>query len=66
MDQEKLQLNKSKRPLLRELGIRPNLMNKKAKGSLECHFNGFRYTAQKGEIIDVVFTNIKNAFIQPP
>lgn len=48
VDQEKLQLNKGKKPLLRELGIKPHLINKRAKGILECHLNGFRYTAQKG------------------
>ena len=67
VDQEKLQVNKSKKPMLKDLGIRPHLVNKKSKGHLECHLNGFRYTShQKSEVIDVVFSNIKNAFIQPP
>jgi nucleosome binding factor SPN SPT16 subunit len=48
------------------LGIKPHLINKRAKGILECHLNGFRYTAQKGEVVDVIFSNIKSAFIQPP
>ena len=66
IDQAKLIINKNKRPLLKELQVRPYHI-KKVKGSLECHTNGFRYTPalNKGESIDIIFSNIKNAFFQP-
>ena len=64
VDQVKLIINKNKKPLLRDLQARPYHI-KKIKGILECHINGFRYTASKGEVIDVIFSNIKNAFFQP-
>ena len=64
VEQEHLKLNKGKRPIIRELFARPNLGVKKVKGILECHLNGFRYTAGK-EQIDVTFSNIKYAFFQP-
>lgn len=51
--------------MLRDLYPRPGVGQKKTKGNLECHLNGFRYTTAKGEIIDVAFSNIKYAFFQP-
>ena len=46
-------------------GKRPIFGQKKTKGTLECHLNGFRYTTSKGESIDIAFSNIKFAFFQP-
>lgn len=64
-EQEKITLNKGKRPVLRGLYARPSIGQKKIKGLLECHLNGFRYTTEKSEIIDVSFSNVKFAFFQP-
>lgn len=65
MEQETLKLNKGKRPILRDLFARPGVGQKKVKGILECHLNGFKYSTSKGEHIDVAFSNIKYAFFQP-
>lgn len=65
VEQETLRLNKGKRPTLRDLFARPGIGQKRVKGNLECHLNGFRYATIKGEIIDVAFSNIKYAFFQP-
>lgn len=34
-------------------------------GSLEAHANGFRYTSVRGDKVDILYNNIKNAFFQP-
>ena len=48
IEQERINLNKGKRPILRDLYARPGIGQKKTKGNLECHLNGFRYTTVKG------------------
>eukprot|EP00743_Colponemidia_sp_Colp-15_P004304 GILK01004643.1.p1 GENE.GILK01004643.1~~GILK01004643.1.p1 ORF type:complete len:1051 (-),score=281.73 GILK01004643.1:164-3265(-) len=63
--QESLVLAKGKRPMLQDLSVRPNLSGKKTTGTLEAHQNGFRFTSNKGEKIDVIYRNIKHAFYQP-
>lgn len=35
------------------------------KGTLEAHSNGFRYTSVRGDKVDILYNNIKNAFFQP-
>ena len=47
VEQERINLNKGKRPILRDLYARPGLGQKKTKGTLECHLNGFRYATLK-------------------
>ena len=47
IDQEPLQLNKGKRPIMRNMFVRPHASQKKLKGVLECHLNGFRYVSNK-------------------
>lgn len=54
-----------RKPCLMDLKIRPNLSNRKTTGTLEAHKNGFRYSERRGEVIDVLFSNIKNCFYQP-
>ena len=51
--------------MLRDLYARPGVGQKKTKGNLQCHLNGFRYNSIKGDVIDVAFSNIKYAFFQP-
>lgn len=63
-NQEKLSLRKDKRIVLNDLIIRPYLTNKKTTGVLEAHNNGFRFSPIKGEKCDIIYSNIKNAFLQ--
>ena len=35
------------------------------QGTLEAHTNGLRYTTLKGDKVDLVYNNIKQAFFQP-
>lgn len=65
VEQQRININKGKRPILRDLYARPGIGQKKTKGNLECHLNGFRYYTVKNDIIDVAFSNIKYAFFQP-
>ncbi|CAL9232263.1 unnamed protein product [Arabidopsis halleri] len=65
--QEKLKIasNKSKPLRLSNLWIRPPFSGrKKIPGTLEAHANGFRYSTTN-ERVDVLFANIKHAFVQP-
>ncbi|XP_065003981.1 FACT complex subunit SPT16-like [Musa acuminata AAA Group] len=68
--QEKLQLsgNRMKPIKLPDLWIRPSFggRGRKLTGTLEAHVNGFRYsTSRPDERVDVMFANIKHAFLQP-
>lgn len=64
-EKEKLDINKGKRPVLKDVKIRPNLTQKKTQGYLECHNNGLRYVCTNGENVEVIFKNIKHAIFQP-
>ncbi|CAI2302535.1 unnamed protein product [Caenorhabditis sp. 36 PRJEB53466] len=64
--QDKLILSQNKlNPKLKDLLIRPNIIQKRITGSLEAHTNGFRYNSLRGDRIDVLYNNIKHAFFQP-
>ncbi|KAK0427999.1 hypothetical protein QR680_010535 [Steinernema hermaphroditum] len=64
--QDKLILSTAKgNPKLKDLSVRPNIIQKKIAGSVEAHVNGFRYTSLRGDKIDVLYNNIKHAFFQP-
>ncbi|KAM7259484.1 hypothetical protein ACFE04_015225 [Oxalis oulophora] len=68
--QDRLQLagNRFKPLRLTDLWIRPVFggRGRKLSGTLEAHFNGFRYsTSRADERVDVMFANIKHAFFQP-
>ncbi|KAI6232490.1 FACT complex subunit [Aphelenchoides besseyi] len=64
--QDKLVVSNSKGlPRLKEVFVRPNIISKRISGHLEAHVNGFRYTTQRGDKIDVLYNNIKHAFFQP-
>ncbi|XP_050429833.1 FACT complex subunit spt16-like isoform X2 [Adelges cooleyi] len=59
-----LSVNKGN-PKLKDLYIRPNIVNKRMTGTLEAHSNGFRYTSVRGDKVDILYNNIKNAYFQP-
>ncbi|XP_041977304.1 FACT complex subunit spt16 isoform X2 [Aricia agestis] len=64
--QDTLILSQSKgNPKLKDLYIRPNIVTKRMSGSLEAHSNGFRFTSVRGDKVDILYNNIKNAFFQP-
>lgn len=52
-------------PRLQEVKIRPPLSGKKCVGTLEAHQNGLRFTSSKGEILDLLYANVKHAIFQP-
>ncbi|KHJ42556.1 peptidase, M24 family [Trichuris suis] len=52
-------------PRLKDLYVRPNMINKRLIGTLEAHTNGFRYVASRGDRLDILYKNIKHAFFQP-
>lgn len=64
-EQDPLQLSREKAPVLQALFVRPSLAGKRVVGNLEAHRNGFRYTSNKGQKLDVLYNNIAHAFFQP-
>ena len=67
--QEKLIRASGGRPYtLPDVWVRPQPAGGKGRrvaGSLEAHANGFRYSSPRGESVDVMYRNIKHAFLQP-
>jgi len=52
-------------PTLSDVSLRPHLATGKANtGSLEAHTNGFRYRSLRSGNVDVLYSNISNAFFQ--
>lgn len=65
VDQEGLQANKTGKAIyLDNVAVRP-IFGKKQIGKLEAHMNGFRFTSNKTDKIDIIYKNIKQAFYQP-
>jgi len=52
-------------PRLTDLKMRPHASGRKSNGVLESHENGFRFTTQRGEKVDILYDNIKHALHQP-
>ena len=66
MIQDKLiRIRDERVPLLKDLTMRPQLSGRKSMGNLAAHQNGLRFTTNKGEIVDVMYGNIKHAFFEP-
>ncbi|CAG0881437.1 unnamed protein product [Darwinula stevensoni] len=64
--QDTLMVNNNKsNPKLKDLCIRPSILNKRMTGSLEAHTNGFRYTSVRGDKVDILYNNIRHAIFQP-
>ena len=54
-----------RREVLDGLVVRPNLVGRKTVGSLEIQQNGVRFMSNKGQKVDIVFSNVKHMFYQP-
>jgi len=66
VEQDNLVVSSGKgNPKLKDLYIRPNLVQKRLSGVLEAHTNGFRYTSIRGDKVDILYNNIKHALFQP-
>jgi len=66
VEQDTLQISSGKgNPRLKDLYIRPNIVQKRLSGILEAHVNGFRYTSIRGDKVDIMYNNIKHALFQP-
>ena len=66
VDQDTLIISSGKgNPRLKDLYIRPNIVQKRLSGILEAHANGFRYTSIRGDKVDIMYNNIKHALFQP-
>jgi len=64
--QEKLVRTKNERvPRLSDLTMRPVFAGRKTQGNLEAHTNGLRFISTRGEIVDIMYLNIKHAIFQP-
>ena len=64
--QEKLVRTKNERvPRLSDLTMRPVFAGRKTQGNLEAHTNGLRFISTRGEIVDIMYPNIKHAIFQP-
>lgn len=64
--QDKLVRTKNERvPRLADLTMRPVFAGRKTQGNLEAHSNGLRFISSRGEIVDVMYENIKHAIFQP-
>lgn len=65
VDQAPIKVGRGKQvPRLRDVYIRPTPKGKKTSGSLEAHENGLRFLSNKGETVDVLYSNVKHAFYQ--
>jgi len=64
--QDKLVRTKNERvPRLADLTMRPVFAGRKTQGNLESHTNGLRFISTRGEIVDVMYSNIKHSIFQP-
>ena len=64
--QEKLVRTKNERvPRLMDLTMRPVFAGKKTQGNLEAHSNGLHFKSTRGEVVDIMYNNIKYAIFQP-
>lgn len=64
--QEKLVRIKNERvSRLSDLSMRPVFGGRKTHGNLEAHTNGLRFISTRGEVVDIMYNNIKYAIFQP-
>lgn len=64
--QDKLVRTRNERvPRLADLTMRPVFAGRKTQGDLQAHTNGLRFVSTRGEIVDIMYSNIKHAIYQP-
>ncbi len=64
--QDKLVRTKNERvPRLADLTMRPVFAGRKTQGNLEAHTNGLRFISNRGETVEIIYSNIKHAIYQP-
>ena len=64
--QDKLIRTKNERvPRLSDLTMRPVFAGRKTQGNLEAHQNGLRFISNRGETVEIIYSNIKHAIFQP-
>ena len=64
--QERLVQTKIDRvPRLSDLTMRPVFASRKTQGNLESHTNGLRFRSSRGELLDIMYKNVKHAIFQP-
>lgn len=64
--QDKLIRTKNERvPRLSDLTMRPVFAGRKTQGNLEAHQNGLRFISNRGETLEIIYSNIKHAIFQP-
>ena len=64
--QDRLVRTKNERvPRLSDLTMRPVFAGRKTQGNLEAHQNGLRFISNRGETVDIIYSNIKHAVFQP-
>lgn len=64
--QDKLILIKNQRVAsLNGVTLRPQLSGRKCIGMVEAHQNGIRFRSQKGEVLDILYSNMKHVIFQP-
>jgi len=52
-------------PRLSDLTMRPVFAGRKTYGNLESHTNGLRFRSSRGELLDIMYNNIKHSIFQP-
>jgi nucleosome binding factor SPN SPT16 subunit len=57
--------NNKMNPKLKDLFLRPNIVQKRTTGTLEAHTNGFLYTSLRGDKVEILYNNIRHAIFQP-
>lgn len=62
--QEPIKIKGQSNIRLRDVYVRPNPKGKKTLGKIEAHENGLRFSSNKGDTIDILYSNIKHAFYQ--
>lgn len=52
-------------PRLQDVKLTPPLSGQKCIGTMEAHQNGLRFTSTKGDLLDILYSNIKHCIFQP-
>eukprot|EP01035_Chromulina_nebulosa_P019212 gene19212-25063_t len=60
-----IKIKDQKVPRLQDVRLFPQLSGQKCIGTVEAHQNGIRFTSTKGEVLDVLYSNIKHIVYQP-